>query len=240
MLVSGWQQALTLVAVLVPGFVYQGVRRNRVGPSLEDRDLSARLIRALVVSVVFVLVYLVCLGSHLTDRLFARPEHRLDDPRLVGLLGLVLVFILPAVVGHVSASFTTRRRYNLTTFRQTLFEKADSSAGELTWRMALLSNESDYSPIPTAWDFATDRIIPGSFIRVLNPDGLWLGGRVTGDAFFTGYPEPRDIYVDQAWSLAADGTFEAALAGPTGAWIPCVDAALVQIIPPPDVAAEDS
>lgn len=39
MLVSGWQQALTLVAVLVPGFVYQGIRRSRVGPSVEDRDL---------------------------------------------------------------------------------------------------------------------------------------------------------------------------------------------------------
>lgn len=153
MLVSGWQQALTLVAVLVPGFVYQGIRRSRVGPSVEDRDLSVRLIRALVVSVVFVLVYLVCLGSVLTDRLFARPEHRLDDPQVVGLVGVVLVIVIPAAAGHISASFTTRRRYNQTDFRQTLFGRADASMGQLTWRKALLSTESDYSPTPNSLGF---------------------------------------------------------------------------------------
>jgi hypothetical protein len=68
-LVSGWQQALTLVAVLIPGFVFQGVRRNRIGPSPEDRELAARLVRALAVSVGFSLVYLLCLGDKLTNSL---------------------------------------------------------------------------------------------------------------------------------------------------------------------------
>ncbi len=237
MLVSGWQQALTLVAVLIPGFVFQGVQRNRIGPSPEDRDIGPRLIRALAFSVGFLAIYLVCLGGRFTDRL-TRPDHRFDDPRSIGLTALILVFIVPAAAGHLAASFITRRRFNQTGFWSTFFRRAQPVRGELTWRKALLSNETDYSPIPTAWDYATERIEVGSFIRVLNSDGAWLGGRVSGAAFFTGYPEPRDIFIDETWSITDDGTFDEPLPGPTGAWIPCSDAALVQITPPVDLSTD--
>ncbi|EFG78406.1 hypothetical protein HMPREF0591_1698 [Mycobacterium parascrofulaceum ATCC BAA-614] len=232
MLISGWQQALTLVGVLVPGFVFQGVRRNRIGPSPEDRELSVRLVRALAVSVAFLLFYLVCLGETATHRLF-HPQDGLGDPRAVAGVGFLLVFMLPALAGYVTASFTTRRRYNRTTFWGTLFERA-SGDGELTWRKALFSHETDYSPIPTAWDFATQDVAPGSFVRILTADGTWIGGRVTNAAFFTGYPEPRDVYIDEAWSIDTDGQFTEQLTGPTGQWVRCDDAVLMQIIPPPD------
>lgn len=232
MLISGWQQALTLVAVLIPGFVFQGVQRNRIGPSPEDRELSVRLVRALAVSVGFLLFYLVCLGETVTRRLF-HPLDGLGDPRAVAGVGFLLVFVVPAFAGYVTASFTTRRRYNRTTFWGTLFARG-SGDGELTWRKALFSHETDYSPIPTAWDFATQDVAPGSFVRILTADGTWIGGRVTTAAFFTGYPEPRDVYIDEAWSIDADGQFAEQLDGPTGQWVRCDDAVLMQIIPPPD------
>lgn len=232
LLVSGWQQALTLVAVLIPGFVFQGVQRNRLGPSPEDRELPGRLVRALAVSVAFMLAYLGCLGTTLTDRLIHR-EEAFNDPRIVGVGGLLMVFVIPALAGHVAASFTTRARYNRTGFWRTLFTRATGD-GTLTWAKALFSHETDYSPVPTAWDFATQDVEPLSFIRILNTDGTWIGGRVTSAAFFTGYPEPRDAYIDEAWSIDTDGKFTEPLPGPTGQWVRCDDAALMQIIPPPD------
>lgn len=227
MLVSGWQQALTLVAVLVPGFVFQWVQRNRIGPSPEDRELPRRLVHALAFSVGFVLFYLACFGGSLTCRL-VHPANAFDNPRIIGLGGLLLVFVIPALVGHLSASFITRQRYNRTTFWKTLFTK-----GKLPWRTALFSHETDYSPVPTAWDFATQEIEPGSFVRILNGDGTWIGGRVTSAAFFTGYPEPHDVYIDEAWGIDEDGQFKEALPGPTGQWVRCDDAVLMQIVPPP-------
>lgn len=231
MLISGWQQALTLVAVLIPGFAFQGVRRKRVGPSPEDRELTVRFIRALAVSVGFLLVYLLCLGDKLTTTLI-HPQDNLENVHAVAVGGILLVFVIPAFAGHVTASFTTRQRYNRTGFWQTLFKHARSDSN-LTWIKALFSQETDYSPIPTAWDFATQEIEPGSFIRILSAAGTWIGGRVTGAAFFTGYPEPRDVFIDEAWSINEKGEFGAALPGPTGQWVQCDDAVLMQIAPPP-------
>jgi hypothetical protein len=229
-LISGWQQALTLVAALIPGFVFQGVQRNRIGPSPEDRELPGRLVRALAFSVGFVLIYLSCLGNTLTDRLI-HPENAFNDPRIVGVGGLVLVFVVPALAGYLTASFITRQRYNRTGFWKTLFAKARGQ-GTLTWAKALFSHETDYSPVPTAWDFVTQDIEPGSFIRILNTDGTWIGGRVTGAAFFTGYPEPRDVYINEAWSIGNDGEFGEPLPGPTGQWVRCNDAVLMQVVRP--------
>lgn len=67
MLVSGWQQALTVLLAVIPGFVYQGVRRSYAGPSPEDRDLGVRLMRALAFSGLIGLIYLALLGTTLRD-----------------------------------------------------------------------------------------------------------------------------------------------------------------------------
>lgn len=184
-MVSGWQQALTLIIVLIPGFVYQGVKRHRVGPSLEDQDLSIRLLRALVTSVVFLVVYAIALGDFLADRfLESDPERRYDDVWAVGLIVGGLVFFIPAVAGHVSAAYLTRKRYfnrsDPMTFWKTVCTKADRDNSELSWWRALFSGETNYSPIPTAWDFATEDFPVGSFVRVLLPDDTWLGDKPTG------------------------------------------------------------
>ena len=236
-MVSGWQQALTLIIVLIPGFVYQGVKRHRVGPSLEDQDLSIRLLRALVTSVIFLVVYAIALGDFLADRfLESDPQQRYDDVWAVGLIVGGLVFFIPAVAGHVSAAYLTRKRYfssaDSMTFWETVRTTAEPDDNELSWGRALYSRDTDYSPIPTAWDFATQDIPVGSFVRVLLPDDTWLGGQADRGSYFTSYPEPRDLYVDRAWQLDNDGVFVRELPGPTGIWIPCSDAKLLHVTPP--------
>lgn len=240
MFVSGWQQALTLVAVLIPGFVFQGVLRARVGPSPDDRDLTARLIRALGISVGFLLVYTLCLGPSFLDRLLD-PQHELSDsPRIISIAGLVMVFVLPATAGHLVASFQTRRSYCATTFWKTFTHKAVTEEGQMTWSRALFSTESNYNPVPTAWDFATSAVQLDSFVRVLDAQGQWVGGQISEGAYFTSYPEPRAVFIDRAWSLSEEGEFLDQLPGPTGLWIDCDGAQLMQIVPPPDGEAEET
>jgi hypothetical protein len=43
-LVTGWQQALTVLVIVIPGFVYQVVRSRLSGPTPEDGDLGVRVL----------------------------------------------------------------------------------------------------------------------------------------------------------------------------------------------------
>ena len=235
-MVSGWQQALTLIVVLIPGFVYQGVKRHRVGPSPEEREISIRLLRALVTSVIFLVIYGTTVGDLLADRFVnSNPDNRFNDVWLLGLTIGALVFAIQALTGHVAGAHLIRKRYfnrpDSRGFWNTLRTPANTADGELTWSRALFRSDTDYSPVPTAWDFATQSIPLGSFIRVLLPDDTWLGGQANSGTYFTGYPEPRDLYLDHAWQLSDEGEFEHELPGPTGIWIPCADAKLLQVTP---------
>jgi len=63
MLLTGWQQALTVFLIVIPGFVYQGVRARFRGPTPEDQqEFSLRILRALSTSAVFALVYVIAAG----------------------------------------------------------------------------------------------------------------------------------------------------------------------------------
>ena len=42
MLVSGWQQAVTLLLAIVPGFIYQGTLSRLRGPTPDDREMGVR------------------------------------------------------------------------------------------------------------------------------------------------------------------------------------------------------
>lgn len=217
--------------VLIPGFVFQGVQSARIGPNPADRELTPRLIRALALSVGFLLLYILCLGPSFTGWLLD-PQHELGgDPRRVGIVGIVLVFVIPAVAGHIAASFLTRQAYNQTTFWQTLFHRADDP-GAMSWRRALFSKATttQFRRLGTTRPATLLRMGVSSGSSTL---GNWIGGRVTGAAYFTSYPEPRDVFIDEAWRLDEDGTFIDQISGPAGVWVPCTDARLVQIIPPP-------
>lgn len=209
MLVSGWQQALTIVVLVIPGFVYQGVRTRFRGPTPDDRELGVRVLRALAVSALLTLVYTIVLGPMLKDRVL-HPQNSLENIRGAAVLVLMLVFIIPTGVAiglHVRA------------------------ISKLYPELPLREKFEVYDPTPTAWDFASSRVSPG-YVRVLTKDGIWVGGYAGSQSFFTSYPETREIFVEQAWVLSDEGEFEAVMDGTAGQWIRCDDASIVQFLLP--------
>ncbi len=58
-------QVLALVALVIPGLVFAAVRRLLIGPVPEDKELGVRLSRAIAVSAVLDLLYLIVLGPTL-------------------------------------------------------------------------------------------------------------------------------------------------------------------------------
>jgi hypothetical protein len=207
MLVSGWQQALTVLVVIIPGFVYQGLRSRLRGPTPEDQELGVRILRALTASGLLALAYVITLGPLLTDAA-QRPLDALDHPRVAAMILLTLVFVVPAAVAVVLHVRAVSKLYP-----------------GLPWREKF----SVYDPTPTAWDFAVNRVGPG-FVRVLTKDGSWVGGYAGQDSFFTNYPRPREIFIEQAWKLGNSGEFERAIEGSSGEWVKCDDAPIVQFL----------
>jgi hypothetical protein len=206
-LISGWQQALTVLAVIVPGFVYQGVRSRLRGPAPGDLDLGLRLIRSLAASGLFALIYIAALGTWVIDQ--ARtPAGALDNPRKTAFVLLALVFIVPAGGAALLHFREVRTWYPGLSFRQKF---------------------QTYNPTPTAWDFATANSAPG-FVRVLTKESLWVGGYAGTDSFYSTYPEMREIFLEQAWELDAEGAFIRLVEGTSGVWIKCDDAHVVQFL----------
>jgi hypothetical protein len=214
MLVAGWQQALTVFVIIIPGFVYQGMRVKFRGPRPEDQDFKVRLLRALATSAVFALAYVIVIGFVLiwTD------IPKLPDNFYVtglevfaaGLSVLALVFLVPSGIALVLHVREAKKLYpNLS--RKELF--------------------SVYDPTPTAWDFAVNRVGP-SFVRVLLSDGRWVGGYADEDSFFTSYPEAREIFVEQAFQLNDEGEFGEVVENTAGRWIKCDDAMIVEFVKP--------
>lgn len=207
MLVSGWQQALTVLAVVIPGFVYQGVRSRLRGPSPGDQDLGLRLIRSLAASGLFALIYAFVLGPVVVKPV-RTPIHALDSPRTTAVYLLVLVFGVPTAAAAALHFREVSRLYPNESLRQ-------------KFRV--------YHPTPTAWDFAVARVAPG-FVRVLTKDGMWVGGYAGAGSFYSTYPEPREMFVEQAWQLDGDGAFVRPVDGTAGVWIKCDDAPIVQFL----------
>lgn len=209
MLVSGWQQAVTVLLAVVPGFLYQGLRARLRGPTPDDRELGVRVVRALAWSGALALLYVGVLGSTLTDAL-SRPASSLEHPRSAAWVAFVLVVVLPATLAVAVHAWTTWRAYP-----------------SMSWSERFRV----YDPTPTAWDFASSRSGPG-FVRILTKDGAWVGGYAGADSFLTSYPEPREVYLQEAWQMADDGTFEAPVVGngTVGVWVRCDDVQLVQFL----------
>ena len=96
-----------------------------------------------------------------------------------------------------------------------------------------------YIPTPTAWDFASDHTRAG-FVRILTKEGGWIGGYAGGGSFFSGYPEAREVFLEEAWMLDDDGVFLAPLGGTAGVWVRCDDVQLVQFLIGEDPDAGDT
>lgn len=217
MLVSGWQQALSVLVIVIPGFVYQVVQSRFRGPTPEDGDLGVRVLRALTTSGLFALIYLVVLGPVVTHAI-SRPRTYLDHPRCAAVLMFALVFLIPAAVAAALYARSARRLYP-----------------NLPWKQVFRI----YNPTPTAWDFAVNRAGPG-YVRVLTKDGSWVGGYAGEGSFYTNFPQSREVFVETAWTLSEQGEFQRPIIGSTGLWIRCDEAPVVEFLRPQDAARGDN
>lgn len=158
-------QLLLLLLFVVPGFVYQAARISVRGRLPLDIELSTRIVRAIVSSGIFGLVYLAMLGQPLVDAAHAR-GYGFEHPRVGALIALVGGIIIPALLALVRTP-------------------------NWAWLRALsqkLPQITKYDPTPTAWDKAFQDI-GECFIRVLNADNRWVAGYYGPASYATSYPE---------------------------------------------------
>lgn len=195
--------------------MYQATRSRLRGPSPADAGASSRLIRALTVSTVLDAAYAIIVGPYLLRLTRSTPYGNPDlaglasHLRLVGLLGLVLLVIVPivgALLGFAGTDVVRRVRRRWPNLP----------------RLA-------YDPTPRAWDFAFRNIEP-TYIRVQTTGGGWIGGWYGPHSFISSYPEPRELYIETAHQMGEDGTIGAEQPGSGGIYVRCEDVQAVEFI----------
>lgn len=197
---------LIALLFLVPGSVYQFARSRLRGPAPDDASATNRILRALAVSAMLDTLYAVAVGPHLVRLVrgaLAPPYFGFwfGHTREFGLWALLLLFLVPAALAGL-----------------------DHLRLRVGWTPRLT-----YDPTPRAWDFAFREIEP-TYVRVLTTDGTWLGGWYGLDSFVSSYPEPREIFIETAHLMNADGSFGGEQAGSGGLYVRCDDIRSVEFV----------
>lgn len=205
-----------LISLLIPGIVFAAVRTALQGFTAHDRSISSRVVQAVMISVLFDSLYLVLFGSMLGPIFAKGSAALLVEPQTVGICILALGILIPGLVAYLI--------YGQSPWHIVIREWV---SGKLPKWVRLLSPQSNYKSVPTAWDWAAPTKT-WTWIRVLNAHGKWTGGRYTDEAFFSVYPEPRDIFIPEQWDMKADGSFVRMTAQSAGVWLSLEDAQVVE------------
>jgi hypothetical protein len=174
--------------------------------------VPARILESLFISVIFDAVYLAFIGgfyAQISARNFAVVQTHLA---LVSVLVLLLSVLLPVAVAFAVYSFGPAVRSGVNPFK---------------WRT------STYVNIPSAWDFVAKHFEDSQFVRVLLPNGRWVGGLFSNASFVSTFPQPHDIYIEREWAMGPDGEFVAPVSSGAGVWLPADQALLVEWLPIP-------
>lgn len=193
-------QIAAALLFLIPGLIATWVMERLVGRATPTG--TERLLRAVAWSV---LVYVVSSPWLLP---LVRQVIRHEDVSAVRLVASVtaVVFLAPILVGLAVAWL--RRRQLL---------------------RRLLRRLTTIPAAPAAWEFlfAQRRT---DFIRLRLKDGTLVGGLYSDDSFASFYPEPRDLFLEEAWRLAADGSFVKPVPNSHGILVPHDAMAVVEFL----------
>lgn len=210
-----WLQLLIVIAAVVPGFVYQISRRRVRGPGPDEQSVSIRVLRSIATSVVFLGVYIICLG-------FPLPGFTIDEQglprewRLVALWVLLLVLVVPWLAAKIVFYIVTS-------------SPVEKFAASFSERFNL---RRQWDPTPSAWDFAFSNRGEG-WVRVQTVEGVWMGGWYGASSFASSFPDPREIFLEVGYAMNDDGRFAGAVSAPGGLYIRCDEARLVDFTPDP-------
>lgn len=197
---------LILLLFVVPGFVYQAVRISVRGRLPFDLELSTRIVRAIVTSGIFGLVYLVILGDELINAAHGT-GFGFDHPRSGALLALLGGILVPGGLALIPAP-------------------------QWQWIASLrakLPEVTKYDFTPTAWDKAFQSA-EECFIRVLTNDNRWIAGYYGSASYATSYPEPHQLFLERAFAVSEDGTIGAEIEGTRGVIVDCTAIQLLQVL----------
>lgn len=208
-------QLIIALLLVTPGAIYQITRSRLRGPTPDDASATNRILRALGFSAGLNAIYAIVGGPQLYG-LISDDETRqlswtgaLSNLRSIGWLALLLYVAVPALLAGAGALAT---KY-LPRVRQQL-------------KLPRLS----YDPTPRAWDAAFARQTEPCYVRVLTTDGRWVGGYFSGNGFVSSYPEPADMFVDEAWLMSDDGEFLRAQPNSRGMYVRCDDIRTIEFI----------
>jgi hypothetical protein len=98
-----------------------------------------------------------------------------------------------------------------------------------------LRHVTTIDPTPRAWDFAFKQGGP-FYVRVKLRDGERLGVFFGEYSFASAYPEPEDLFLEEAWRLGDDGSFLEPIAGTAGLLIPLMSVDLVELLQPEEAS----
>jgi hypothetical protein len=208
---GSFAQLTIVLFFVVPGSVYQAVRERLRGPVPGDLNFSSKLFRALGVSAGLMAVYTAIGGSRLVrlteERGHTSPSWKgfLDHASVNGWLAIGLFLVIPALLALAD------------------FWRA---AGKVTFK------NLTYDPTPRAWDYAFKDIEP-CYVRVLTTDGVWLGGWFGERSFISGFPEPREMYIETAHKMSDDGTIGDEQPWSAGIYVRCDDIRAVELLRQP-------
>jgi hypothetical protein len=217
--------ALAIVIVtVVPGSMYTWAYEREAsafGVTLADRTL-----RFIAISLLF----------HLA---LGWPEYALYRLALAGprfgagqfaatWAAVLLVVALPGVLGTVLGGLyaTRNSREGWVLIRKRLSPDRERR---------LLRLVLGRTPAPRAWDdLFSDR--PTMYLRIQTTDGTPVAGLFADDSYAGGFPQETDLFLEDAWDLADDGSFGKSLGYPV--YIPAGQIARMEIVRPLNGAEE--
>ena len=81
----------------------------------------------------------------------------------------------------------------------------------------------------SSWDFAFSSQGP-FFVRAKRRTGERVGGLFGNVSFASAYPEPKDVFLEQAWMLTEDGTPDQPAPGSRGVLLRQEDLELLEFV----------
>ena len=206
-------QLIFYLALLVPGVVFAAARVQLRGPRAADRSVAARILEAIVASAIFDSIYAAILASEV-----ARALRDIRGYIAENLVSTVSIFLIGGVLIPYLVAWAIYGKVPFLAVISTIWTQ------KLRPRLTASQEASD---TPTAWDYGNKAVVEG-WVRVRLAPGVWVGGVFDERARFSTYPETRDLFIAEQWSIDEDGAFISPVVGSQGMWLAVRDDYVVE------------
>ena len=175
MKLEGTSDLYLILAVLVPGFIYNGVLGHFV-PLHQNSEKALILLRLLTATafnyaLCSPLIYLLVTNTLFPRRTVAQ-----------GIIWFIIIFLVPVLLGFARAAIIQQER------------------GLWFYRLVKLR---PINPIPTGWDWIFGRTDP-CYVLVTLTDGTEIAGYFGLRSMASSDPDRKDLYIEKVYKVPAD------------------------------------